>query len=99
MEGGRHSPRTNVLPKGEVPIRLPSEECEEKFHNVTSKTEVPLLDDHSAKYREVESKFTSQGTMKPQILPTDHTSIPLQSAQCEEKFHVTSTTEVLLLNE
>mmetsp|Transcript_13426 Transcript_13426/g.25533 ORF Transcript_13426/g.25533 Transcript_13426/m.25533 type:complete len:102 (+) Transcript_13426:955-1260(+) len=42
--GGPESPRTHVLPKGEKPIRLPSEECEEKFH--LSEPPLPLLSDH-----------------------------------------------------
>ena len=99
-----HSPPTNVLPKGEKLIRLPSEECETKFHDVVTDgcvvtNGVLLLDDHSAKRREVESRFESQGEMKPQILPPDEDkTIPLPSQECETKFHVSSTTDVPLLH-
>ena len=46
VHGGPESPRTHVLPKGEKPIRLPSEECEQKFHLSECSQPVPLLSDH-----------------------------------------------------
>ena len=100
LDKSHTSMKPQVLPAGEIPIRLQSGDCEEQFH-LSSQTELPLLDNHSAKRREVESKFLdkSHTSMKPQVLPKGETPIPLPSGKCEEKFHVTSQTNIPLLQE
>lgn len=96
---GRSSP-TNVLPAGANAIPLPSEQCEETFH-VTSKTEVLLLDETTAKRRQVLHKFDQDGSAKAVVLPTGENVIRLESKECEDKFHLSDATksDVLLLQD
>lgn len=95
--GGLDSPKPHVLPKGEKPIRLPSEECEAQFHVSDHDVDVPLLDETTAKRRQVLNEHGGIDDPKPHILPKGEKPIRLTSGECEEKFHVTSATAVPLL--
>ena len=99
FEKGSHSPRKQKLPAGEMTINLPSEECTEQFHP-SSKTDMPLLDETTAKRRKLMSKF-DKGSHSPrqQVLPAGETAIPLPSEECEQKFHPSGKTDVPLLDD
>lgn len=96
--GSPESPRPKMLPKGEVPIRLPSEECQEKFH-VTAIDVVPLLDETTAKRRQVLSEHGTLDAPRPHVLPKGEKPIRLPSEGCEEQFHVTAAVAVPLLQD
>ena len=96
MEEGRKSPPTNVLPPGETTIPLPSEECQEKFHLTV---DVPLLDETTAKRRQILNEHGGPDSPRTHVLPKGEKPIRLPSEECEEKFHVTSSTAVPLLQD
>lgn len=91
------SPPTNVLPAGNTTISLPSEQCDVAFH-VSSKTDVPLLDDTTAKRRQKLNKFNDHGSIS---LPKGEKVIRLESKECEDTFHLSQSAgdSVLLLKE
>ena len=92
----------NVLPSGRQAIPLPSEACQEKFHP-TAQPDVPLLDETTAKKRQVLNEhyggMPDDATPRIHVLPKGEKPIRLTSEECEETFHVTSSTAVPLLED